>query len=111
MDYKEIVIPQNSKLECYKCFSIGSHNCYQTFEAPRNWVCETCGNLKFPLIKEYSQISCSWCKSILLNWNNNIELQHILRCPKRPVNTYKEWTRYHCNCTEINSEPKWLLLK
>ena len=93
--------------ECYKCFSIGPHNCLQKYNAPREWVCETCGGLKNPFIRLrfiLPLIYCIWCKNI------NFETEaHIALCQHKPVRTYTEWIRYQCFCEEIEKEGKWIL--
>ena len=86
--------------ECYKCFSIGPHRCYQNYDATKEFVCK-CGNLIFPLAQKQNKICCMWCGQDVTDFN------HILICPERKVNTFQEFIRYKCICAEIKE--KWVL--
>ena len=102
-------------VECYKCFSIGFHRCYQYYTATREFVCETCGNLKSPfqLIKanlNNTSVRCLWCNKDLTG-QDIAEFQHILACPERKIQSFSDFFKYHCICAEIAAQEKWLLLK
>ena len=86
--------------ECYKCFSIGPHRCYQNYDATKQFVCK-CGNLIFPLALKQNKICCSWCGQDVTDFN------HILVCPERKVNSFPDFIRYHCICADIKE--KWVL--
>lgn len=101
--------------ECYKCFSIGPHRCYQKYSADREFVCETCGNLKSPfqIIKDQNNQTIIYC----LWFNNTLTIKdlaqfgHILWCTERKVQTFSDFFKYHCICAEVATQKKWLLLK
>ena len=83
--------------ECYKCFSIGPHHCYQNHDAEKQFVCK-CGNLIFPLALKHNKNICLWCGQDVA------EFDHILVCSKRKVNTFHNLIRYHCICHQIKEK-------
>ena len=100
-------------VECYKCFSIGPHNCYQNFNAEKEFVCENCGNLKSPFQFEIDQnnnlvVACLWCTKTLKE-HDLAQYQHILWCPERKVPTFGDFFRYHCICAQVKAQEKWKL--
>lgn len=102
-------------VECYKCFSLGYHRCYQNFTATKEFVCENCGNLKSPfqLIKDQNSndcVICFWCNKNLTG-KDIAELQHILACPERKIHNLNDFLKYQCICAKIALQEKWLLLK
>lgn len=101
--------------ECYKCFSLGPHRCYQRFNAEKKFVCETCGNLKSPFglkqdENQNKQYYCLWCNKSLQG-KEITEFEHLLWCPERKIHSLGEFYKYHCVCAEVAIRGKWLLYK
>lgn len=103
------------EIECYNCFSIGFHHCHQNIKAIKEFVCETCGNLKSPFqlvtdINNKTSVNCLWCNKSLTA-QDIAEFRHILACPERKIQSFGEFFKYHCICSEVAAQKEWLLLK